>query len=194
MIDRSESDRRPNRNDHPKKETNRRLSDQTDRSLGALEQRGRAAARRAGVIGSSLIVGVLVGYLLLAAVGVYGLGMEPPQEDPEIRQAAEGHIKSSAVGIYVSEGRGGSMSPTIEPGATAVCLGGLPISEGDIVVVDGEAAKGLEGATDVRHRVVEDRGDEVVTKGDGNSFRDDPVDREAVRCRVIWAEGAGFNP
>jgi|GEM_PF-4049847 len=108
-----------------------------------------------------------------AAVGLHD---NPPVEDG---------LDTSATGVYLSTGLGGSMEPTLSPGDRALCLSWVDYEEGDIVVIDGDA---IGSSHDVRHRVVEIEDDHVVTKGDANDYRDEPVARSEVVCTVVWHE------
>jgi hypothetical protein len=148
---------------------------------------GRPPRHRARALARVAAESVGVFVLVMASVwswGVVGAAAGVHDEPPA-------DVEGSAIGLHVGEGRGTSMAPTLPEGSTAVCVEGLDVEEGDVVVVEGEA---IGSSHDVRHRVVEERDDTIVTKGDANDYRDDPVDRGDVVCRVVWAEGAGWSP
>lgn len=156
----------------------RRLPDGDYRNIAG---RGlRAQVREAGRFVAVVTVGTLVIYSLLAAVGVFGLGMAAPSS-PVDEEQREG----SLIGVHVSEGVGSSMEPTISEGDRAICLEADEPEEGDIVVIESEA---LGSSHDVRHRVIDLGEETVLTQGDNNSEPDERVPREAVLCTVVWHE------
>lgn len=95
----------------------------------------------------------------------------------------------SASGVYLTTGQGTSMEPTMSPGDRAVCVEWVTPEIGNVVGVDPG-----HGDPEMRHRVVELNESHVVTKGDGNDYRDDPLSRENIRCTVVYSEGAGWWP
>lgn len=98
---------------------------------------------------------------------------------------------TSPAGIYVTTGYGDSMEPTMEDGARALCVEHVEANVGDVVAVEGEA---VGSSHDLRHRVVERNETHVWTFGDGNDDPDDPAPIDAIRCTVVWVEGAGLSP
>lgn len=155
-----------------------------DRVEAAVDGPTDAAVFGIALGGSAVIVWSLVFQAALLAPAAIGTGVDAATV------AADELGEESPSGIHLSEGHGSSMAPTMPAGDGALCVEWVPFGEGDVVAVDTGR---YDGAT-VRHRVVEDRGETVVTKGDGNAEPDPPVDREDVVCRVVYSENAGVLP
>lgn len=124
---------------------------------------------------------------LLFALGVTlqpALAAAAASAAPHVEQARA----ESPVGIYLSTGHGDSMQPTMAPGDRALCLAGIEADVGHVVAIE------RDHHPDIRHRVVEANTTHVVTKGDGNDYRDDPARRDRVKCTVVYSETAGLWP
>jgi hypothetical protein len=151
----------------------------------------------------NLIRSILSGALLGAGLGavviilllnpmVNPAAADDLEQDREALDSAAGELKSySLFGVWLTEGVGNSMEPTLSEGDRALCIAHLEPAVGAVVAVDGNATG---SSHDVRHRIVAMNATHITTKGDGNDLEDDPVPRDALKCVVIWGEGAGFNP
>lgn len=132
--------------------------------------------------------------LSLVAIGLsllsifYGPVAAVAASAPAVYDSAQ---EESVVGVWVATGHGTSMEPTMSPGDRALCVAYIEPEIGSVVAVDGAA---LGNSHDVRHRVVQLNETHVATKGDNRDSRDDVVPRQAVRCTVVYSEGAGWWP
>ena len=101
---------------------------------------------------------------------------------PIILVASDGHLP-----YFGSFGSTPSMVPTINPGD--LMWANAMVDYGDIRVGDMVVFK--YGSSLVGHRVVNDTGDMLITKGDANDFIDPPLteDRYIGRIDAVWKFG-----
>lgn len=79
----------------------------------------------------------------------------------------------------------GSMEPTFSKGALLLVKKSDDIETGDIVVYQS-------GQELIVHRVIEQKGNTIITKGDANNVADPPFQKDQIKGVVVgWAGGLG---
>lgn len=72
----------------------------------------------------------------------------------------------------------GSMAGTIEEGDIVIVKIGAPYKENDIITFKGEDAI-------ITHRLISEKGDLLITRGDVNNIQDEPVKKDQVIGKVV---------
>ncbi len=89
-------------------------------------------------------------------------------------------------GVGVAVVLSGSMEPVLSVDDVIIVRESETYAINDIVVYDS-------GREMVVHRIIEQNGDTVVTKGDANNTSDEPVSADAVKGKVVFTiTGAGI--
>ena len=73
----------------------------------------------------------------------------------------------------------GSMEPEFSKGDLIIVAEAESYAKNDVVVFS-------DGASLVVHRIIEESDETVITKGDANNVADDPIERSAIKAKVLF--------
>ena len=72
----------------------------------------------------------------------------------------------------------GSMSPTIEVGDVVITKLTKEVNANDIIVY-------MDGKNIITHRLIEENGDKIITRGDANNSEDKPIEEKMIIGEVV---------
>lgn len=82
------------------------------------------------------------------------------------------------LGVGMSVVLSGSMEPTLSVNDLVIIKESDSYEQGDIVIYQS-------GGILVIHRIIETDGDTVITKGDANNISDEPIEKSAIKGKLI---------